>query len=90
MRPSLYDLVLLDLMLPRLDGITLCRRFAKCTAPILILTARDTTIDKVIGLDSGADDLIKPFEIEELSARIRLYHAEARNSAVYLSCGTTT
>ncbi len=69
-----YDLVLLDLMLPRLDGITLCRRLrsTKCTALILMLTARDTTTDKVIGLDAGADDyLIKPFEIEELSARIR-------------------
>lgn len=70
----LYDLVLLDLMLPRLDGITLCRRLrtTKFTAPILMLTARDTTANKVIGLDAGADDyLIKPFEIEELSARIR-------------------
>lgn len=69
-----YDLILLDLMLPRLDGITLCKRLrsAGCMAPILMLTARDTTTDKVIGLDAGADDyLIKPFELEELAARVR-------------------
>lgn len=69
-----YDLILLDLMLPRLDGITLCKRLRadKSNAFILMLTARDTTIDKIIGLDAGADDyLIKPFELEELAARIR-------------------
>lgn len=69
-----YDLILLDLMLPLLDGITLCKRLrgAKCNAYILMLTARDTTADKVIGLDAGADDyLVKPFELEELEARIR-------------------
>ena len=69
-----YDLVLLDLMLPKLDGIALCKRLraAKSNALILMLTARDTTSDKVLGLDAGADDyLIKPFELEELSARIR-------------------
>lgn len=71
---GIYDLILLDLMLPRLDGITLCRRLraAKCNALILMLTARDTTTDKIIGLDAGADDyLVKPFELEELAARIR-------------------
>jgi len=69
-----YDLILLDLMLPRLDGITLCKhlRISKYNALILILTARDTTTDKIIGLDAGADDyLVKPFELEELAARIR-------------------
>lgn len=69
-----YDLILLDLMLPRLDGITLCKRFraSRCNAIILMLTARDTTSDKVVGLDAGADDyLVKPFELEELAARIR-------------------
>ncbi|AFZ08305.1 two component transcriptional regulator, winged helix family [Oscillatoria nigro-viridis PCC 7112] len=69
-----YDLVLLDLMLPKLDGIALCKRLraAKSNTLILMLTARDTTSDKVLGLDAGADDyLIKPFELEELSARIR-------------------
>ena len=69
-----YDLVLLDLMLPQLDGITLCKklRSANFSTPILVLTARDTTVDKVIGLDAGADDyLVKPFELKELAARIR-------------------
>lgn len=69
-----YDLILLDLMLPRLDGITLCKRLraSSCNAFILMLTARDTTGEKIIGLDAGADDyLIKPFELEELAARIR-------------------
>lgn len=70
----LYDLILLDLMLPKLDGITLCKRLrsAGCTVPILMLTARDTITDKVIGLDAGADDyLVKPFDLEELGARVR-------------------
>lgn len=61
-------------MLPRLDGITLCKRLraSRYNALILMLTARDTTTDKVIGLDAGADDyLVKPFELEELAARIR-------------------
>ena len=76
-----YDLILLDLMLPKLDGISLCKRLrtAKSQALILMLTARDTTSDKIIGLDAGADDyLIKPFELEELAARIR---ALARRSS---------
>ncbi len=69
-----FDLILLDLMLPKLDGVTLCKRLreAKSTALILMLTAKDTTDDKVIGLDAGADDyLVKPFKLKELAARIR-------------------
>jgi DNA-binding response OmpR family regulator len=69
-----YDLILLDLMLPKLDGVTLCQqlRSSGYRGFVLMLTARDTTTDKVIGLDAGADDyLVKPFELEELSARIR-------------------
>ncbi len=69
-----YDLIVLDLMLPIVDGLTLCRqlRSQKLTAPILILTAKDSIKDKVTGLDSGADDyLTKPFAFEELLARIR-------------------
>ncbi|MDX2215664.1 MAG: response regulator transcription factor [Oculatellaceae cyanobacterium bins.114] len=69
-----YDLILLDLMLPKLDGISLCKRLRnhQYKGFVLMLTAKDTTTDKVIGLDAGADDyLIKPFELEELSARIR-------------------
>ncbi|BAY63598.1 two component transcriptional regulator (plasmid) [Nostoc linckia NIES-25] len=71
---GLYELILLDLMLPKLDGITLCQRLraASSNALILMLTARDTTGDKIIGLDAGADDyLVKPFELKELAARIR-------------------
>ena len=70
-----YDVIVLDLMLPRLDGIEVCRRLrseAKKATPVLMLTARDTLTDKVNGLDAGADDyLVKPFAIQELEARIR-------------------
>lgn len=69
-----YDLILLDVMLPKMDGITLCRklRSAGHAIPVLMLTARDTVSDRVLGLDAGADDyLVKPFHLQELSARIR-------------------
>ncbi len=69
-----YDLILLDLMLPRLDGLSLCKqlRGAGYTTHILMLTAKDTIADRVLGLDAGADDyLVKPFDLEELAARIR-------------------
>lgn len=68
-----YDIVLLDIMLPRLNGIEVLRRARKFTnIPIIMLTARDQTTDKVMGLDTGADDyLTKPFAIEELLARMR-------------------
>ena len=69
-----YDLVVLDVMLPKLDGFTLCRRLraAGNTAPILLLTARGTIEDRVTGLDIGADDyLTKPFAFAELLARVR-------------------
>jgi two-component system response regulator MprA len=67
------DLVILDLGLPKLDGVEVCRRLrAESDAPILILTARTDTDDRVEGLDSGADDyLVKPFERKELLARLR-------------------
>ncbi len=67
------DLVVLDLGLPRLDGVEVCRRIrAESDVPILILTARSETEDRVEGLDSGADDyLVKPFELSELLARTR-------------------
>ena len=71
---QVYDLILLDLMLPKLDGIELCKRLrsAGSQALILMLTAKDTTSDKIVGLDAGADDyLVKPFELDELAARIR-------------------
>lgn len=70
-----YDLVLLDIMLPGLNGLEVLRRIRKENErlPVILLTARDTTMDKVSGLDSGADDYVtKPFAIEELLARVRL------------------
>lgn len=69
-----YDLIILDVMLPRKDGFDVCRelRAAGCAAPILMLTARDSVEDRVAGLDTGADDyLVKPFDFEELLARAR-------------------
>ncbi|MEL4898451.1 response regulator transcription factor [Crocosphaera sp. Alani8] len=69
-----YDAIVLDVMLPKLDGVSLCRQLRAngCKTPILMLTAKDTLEDKVKGLDAGADDyLLKPFENDELSARIR-------------------
>ena len=67
------DIVLLDIMLPELNGLEVLRRIRKTShTPVIILTARGDTFDKVSGLDSGADDyLAKPFEIEELLARMR-------------------
>lgn len=68
-----YDLILLDIMLPGLTGTEVLRRLRKSKpTPVILLTARDSTVDKVTGLDQGADDYItKPFVIEELLARIR-------------------
>lgn len=67
------DLVVLDLMLPGLDGVEVCRRLrAADDVPILVLTARGTVSDRISGLDSGADDyMVKPFSIDELLARVR-------------------
>ncbi len=68
-----FDLILLDIMLPALSGMEVLRRLRReSQVPVIMLTARDTVVDKVSGLDSGADDYItKPFAIEELLARIR-------------------
>jgi two-component system OmpR family response regulator len=68
-----YDAVVLDLMLPKLDGLSLLRRLRpKVKVPVLILTARDAVADRVGGLDAGADDyLVKPFDLTELLARVR-------------------
>jgi len=69
-----YDLIILDLVLPKIDGLTLCRqlRQEQYTGPILILTVKDSVKDKVKGLDAGANDyLTKPFAFEELLARCR-------------------
>jgi len=67
------DLVVLDLMLPKLDGLEVCRRLrAASTVPIIMLTARDDELDKVVGLELGADDYItKPFSIREFRSRVR-------------------
>jgi DNA-binding response OmpR family regulator len=73
-RSGQFDLIVLDWMLPDLDGLTLCRalRAAGVRTPVLMLTARDAVADRVQGLDGGADDyLTKPFEFEELLARLR-------------------
>jgi two-component system response regulator MprA len=72
-REQMPDLIVLDWMLPKMDGLEVCRRLQKLgNQPILMLTAKDTTQDRVEGLDAGADDyVVKPFEIEELLARIR-------------------
>ncbi|MBG1263863.1 response regulator transcription factor [Nostoc commune] len=77
-----YDLVVLDVTLPKLDGVSFCQRLRSPTSrhslsrnitiPVLMLTARDTLGDKIIGLDAGADDyMVKPFEMPELIARVR-------------------
>ena len=84
MREDEYDLVLLDVMLPRLDGYATCRRMREQGAamPILMLTARDDVDDRVRGLDAGADDyLCKPFSLKELLARVRAQ--ERRGAADY-------
>lgn len=81
-----YDLILLDIMLPGLSGMEVLRRLRRTSnVPVIMLTARDTVMDKVAGLDSGANDYItKPFAIEELLARIRAalrQKAESREAA---------
>jgi DNA-binding response OmpR family regulator len=89
-----YDLMLLDLGLPRSDGFDVLRRARarKLTLPVLILTARDALQDRVLGLDLGADDyLTKPFELAELEARVRaLIRRSAGNAAPELRVGDLT
>ena len=89
-----YGAVVLDLMLPGLDGIEVCQRMraAGCWAPVLMLTARDSVSDRVRGLDAGADDyLAKPFSLRELSARLRaLARRDDRSRPVRLSTGDIT
>lgn len=74
MESAPYDLIILDVMLPGLNGIQFCQRLRKQgkSTPVLMLTAKDTSADKVLGLDVGADDyVIKPFDLQELLARVR-------------------
>ena len=72
-RAEPFDLVLLDIMLPRMDGLEVCRQIRRTsTIPVVMLTARSDTIDIVVGLEAGADDYVKkPFEVPELVARVR-------------------
>ncbi|MEK2476456.1 MULTISPECIES: response regulator transcription factor [Streptomyces] len=82
------ELIVLDVLMPRMDGLTAARRLraSGVTVPILMLTARDTVGDRVTGLDAGADDyLVKPFELDELLARIR---ALLRRSSYATAAGT--
>ena len=67
------DLIILDLMLPRLDGLEVCRALRReCDVPIIMLTARDAEVDRVVGLELGADDyVVKPFSVRELMARVK-------------------
>ena len=85
------DLILLDIMLPRMDGLTVCKKIrTTLNVPILMLTARDEEIDKIVGLELGADDYVtKPFSVRELMARIkanlRKFEATSNNSNSILS-----
>ncbi|MBI5330916.1 MAG: response regulator transcription factor [Betaproteobacteria bacterium] len=88
-----FDLVLLDLGLPRLDGLQVLRqaRETGCRTPVLILTARDGVEDRVKGLDLGADDyLVKPFSLAELEARARALLRRGQAATPLLSCGALT
>jgi diguanylate cyclase (GGDEF)-like protein len=91
MQTQIYDLIVLDIVLPKLDGISLCQKLRKegYAAPILMLTARGSSNDKVTGLDAGADDyIIKPFDWQELLARVRaLLRREEALVAPILSWG---
>jgi len=89
-----YDLIVLDWMLPKVDGLTICRQYRERggSAPILLLTAKGSTEDKELGLDTGADDyLTKPFQLKELSARLRaLLRRSGGNFSSLLQCGDVT
>jgi len=83
---SNYDVIVLDLELPGMDGVEVCQRLrkdARKATPVLMLTARDTVKDKLVGFDVGADDyLVKPFSLIELEARLRALVRRARNENV--------
>lgn len=85
LRGSGVDLAVLDLGLPRMDGMEVLRRAreAGVTTPVLVLSARDTTLQRIGGLDAGADDyLTKPFDLDELMARIRVLERRTRGAVV--------
>jgi two-component system, OmpR family, response regulator QseB len=84
LQANAFDLVILDLGLPRLDGIEVLKRVRVegATTPVIVLSARDTANDRVIGLDAGADDyLVKPFDVDELLARVRAQQRRLRGAA---------
>ena len=90
-----FDVIVLDLMIPRMHGLTFCQRLradAGIETPVLMLTARDTLDDRLKGFDAGADDyLVKPFALQELHARIRaLYKRSHRNADTLLTVGDLT
>ncbi len=89
-----YDVIILDIMLPKRDGLEVCRelRQQRINSPILMLTARDTVEDRVKGLDSGADDyLVKPFALDELRARLRaLLRRESTDKTGFLTVADLT
>ena len=85
LRSSAFDLVVLDLGLPKVDGVEVLRqvRGEGGTVPVIVLSARDTASDRVLGLDAGADDyLVKPFDVDELLARVRAQQRRQRGAAV--------
>ena len=91
-----FDLIVLDLMLPRLDGYDLCRRLrteAGCDTPVIMVTARDTLDNRLTGFDAGADDyLVKPFALAELAARAKalLHRASGAGASRVLRVGDLT
>jgi len=91
LRKTSYDLIILDIMLPGVDGFTVCRELRQqgILVPVLMLTARDTLQDKITGFDQGADDyLTKPFSFEELLARIRALQRRYQGyRAVFMKAG---
>lgn len=86
-----YDVVILDVMLPGIDGFTLCRRLRndlRCAVPVLLLTARDSLDDKSEGFGAGADDyLVKPFSMKELELRINALHRRSQSRHTVLQVG---
>ena len=90
---SVPDLIVLDVAMPGIDGLSVCRRLRKkgFALPILLLTARDEVADRVQGLDAGADDyLVKPFAAEELLARVRALERRGRDPVETLAYGDLT
>jgi DNA-binding response OmpR family regulator len=84
-----YDVIVLDIGLPRLDGIEVCKRYRAQggSTPILMLTARDRIEDKLLGFEAGADDyLTKPFELRELAARIQVLHKRQQRQSPVVLC----